>query len=67
MDKYDMQIRAIRYAIKELKRDLTKAQATRDSEWIDDCESHIEALEAAILSVEAVKALHLALGHSPNS
>ena len=62
-----MQIRAIRYAIKELRRELKQAQHTRDTEWINDCESHIEALEAAILSVEAVKALHLALGHSPNA
>ena len=54
---FDLQIRAIHYAIKELNRELVKAQETRDVEWIKDTENHIKNLNDAVEVIRAMKAL----------
>ncbi len=57
MNNFDLQLRSIRYAIKELNKELKSAREAINSEWIEDCLFHISNLNAAIETIEAMKAL----------
>ena len=54
---FDNQIRAIRYAIKELQRERYKATETNNQEWLKDTEEHIKNLTEAIEVINTMKVL----------
>ena len=54
---FDNQIRAIRYAIKELQRERYKALETKNQEWTNDVEEHIKNLTEAIEVINTMKVL----------
>ena len=54
---FDNQIRAIRYAIKELQRERYKALETNNTEWQQDTEEHIKNLTEAIEVINTMKVL----------
>ncbi len=54
---FDNQIRAIRYAIKELQRERYKAIETSNPEWLKDTEEHIKNLTEAIEVINTMKVL----------
>jgi len=54
---FDNQIRAIRYAIKELQRERYKAIDTNNYEWLKDTEEHIKNLTEAIEVINTMKVL----------
>jgi len=54
---FDNQIRAIRYAIKELQRERYKALETKNQEWANDVEEHIKNLTEAIEVINTMKVL----------
>ena len=54
---FDNQIRAIRYAIKELQHERLKALDANDKDWISDTEEHIKSLTEAIEVIKTMKVL----------
>jgi hypothetical protein len=54
---FEFQIRAIRYAIKELQRERMKALEAKNQEWVDDVEFHILHLTKSIETIQAMSAL----------
>ena len=62
MNDLDLQLRSIRYAIKELHKERARAINTDNHEWVEDCDKHIKNLEGAINTIEAAKAMIKAFG-----
>ena len=54
---FDNQIRAIRYAIKELQREQYKAIETNNHEWHQETEERIKNLTEAIEVINTMKVL----------
>lgn len=54
---FDNQVRAIRYALKELHRERVKAVETKNEEWINDVDQYIFDLTNAIETIKAMQAL----------
>ena len=54
---FNNQVRAIRYALKELHRERVKAVETKNEEWINDVDQYIFDLTKAIETIEAMQAL----------
>jgi len=55
--KFDNQIRAIQYAMKELQRERIKAVEAKNQEWINDTDQYIFDLAKAVETIQAMKAL----------
>ena len=54
---FNKQIKSIRYAIKEMYKELARAESTGNLEWMEDTHAHIKNLNDAIDTIEAMKAL----------
>jgi len=55
--KFDNQIRAIQYAMKELQRERIKAVEAKNQEWINDVDQYLFDLIRAVETIQAMKAL----------